>query len=56
MFVTRATILVVLFTLAAGHYFYWQVRGEILAAERNHYFAPEKKSNGSVVTGKIRAS
>jgi hypothetical protein len=42
MFVTRATILIVLAALALAHYQFWQVRAEILAAERNHYFVPAK--------------
>ena len=42
MFVTRATILFVLFAIAFGHYYFWQVREEIMAAERNHYFAFKK--------------
>ena len=42
MFFSRATILFVLFALAAGHYYYWHVREEILAAERNHYFVTPK--------------
>ena len=42
MFLTRATILFVLFCVAGGHYYYWQVREEILAAERNYYFHPGK--------------
>ena len=48
MFLTRATILFVLFAVAAGHYYYWQVREEILAAERNHYFHPGKGDINSV--------
>ena len=48
MFVTRATILFVLFALAAGHYYYWQVRGEIIEAERNHYFVKGKGALTSV--------
>ena len=40
MLLTRATILFVLFALAFGHYYYWHVREEILAAERNVYFVP----------------
>ena len=54
MFVTRASILIVLFALALGHYYYWTVRGDILAAEKNHYFGAKK--NGLSVAGKIRAS
>jgi len=45
MFLTRATILFVLFAIAAGHYYYWHMREEILAAERNHYFVPAKHSS-----------
>lgn len=48
MFVTRVTILIVLFALAFGHYYYWQVRGEIIAAERNHYFV---KKGGVMAPG-----
>jgi len=44
MFLTRATILFVLFALALGHYYYWHVREEILAAERNFYFGPGKRT------------
>jgi hypothetical protein len=42
MFITRATLLFVLFALALGHYYYWHVLGEILAAERNQYFVTPK--------------
>jgi hypothetical protein len=51
MFVTRATFFIVLGALAFGHYYYWQVRGEILAAERNHYFVTAK---GSTVPAQFR--
>ena len=42
MFVTRATLLIVLFAVALGHFYFWHVRGEIMAAEKNHYFALKK--------------
>lgn len=48
MFLTRATILFVLFAVAVGHYYYWHVREEILAAERNVYFGHGKRSVNSV--------
>jgi hypothetical protein len=38
MFITRATLLFVLFAVAAGHWYYWQVRDEILSAEKTYYF------------------
>ena len=52
MFLTRATILFVLVAIALGHYYYWHVREEILAAERNYYFHPGK---GDVSPAAIRA-
>ena len=48
MFLIRATILFVLFAIAVGHYYYWHVREEILAAERNFYFVHGKRSINAV--------
>ena len=53
MFVTRATLLFVIFALAAGHYFYWHVRGEILESERNHYFIKAKGPLTKVNSGPV---
>ena len=52
MFLTRATILFVLLAVALGHYYYWHVREEILATERNYYFHPGR---GDVSPAAIRA-
>ena len=51
MFVTRATILFVLFALAVGHFYYWQVREEIIAAERNYYFI---KAKGAITSAPVQ--
>ena len=56
MFLTRATILFVLFAAAVGHYYYWHMREQILAAERNVYFNHGSASNHSVAAKRTAAS